>query len=99
MLMLDLTQLTRLTEALEKAVLEQDTDEIQQLCLDNNDFIFSVKPQQEALVNQKIKRFIETHQSAIRLIQNAHKEVQFQLFQSIKARKNLGKYKGVKHAK
>lgn len=97
--MLDLTQLTRLTEALEKAVFEEDIDEVQQLCLENNDFIFSIKPEKDVSVNQKIKRFIEAHQSAIRLVQNTHKEVQHQLFQSIKARKNLGKYKGVKHAK
>lgn len=97
--MLDLTQLTKLTEELEKAVLNKDFDEVQRLCLENNDFIFSVKPEKNVLVNQKLKLFIETHQSAIRLVQNAHQVMQDQLYQSIKARKNLGKYKGVKHAK
>lgn len=46
-LMLDLSQLTKLTEELEKAVLVKDFDEIQRLCLEHNDFIFSLKPEKK----------------------------------------------------
>lgn len=46
-LMLDLSQLAKLTEELEKAVLVKDFDEIQRLCLEHNDFIFSLKPEKK----------------------------------------------------
>ncbi|MDE8603857.1 hypothetical protein M3I01_013210 [Marinomonas sp. RSW2] len=98
--MLDLSQLAKLTEELEKAVLVKDFDEIQRLCLEHNDFIFSLKPEKKNSVNnQKLKTFIEIHHSAIQLVQDTHRIMQSQLFQSIKARKSVSKYKGVKHAK
>ena len=97
--MLDLTQLTKLTEELKEAVLEKNVDEIYRLCEENNDFIFSITPIEKPLDNQKIKSFIETHHFATQLVKNEHKIVQDQLFQSIKSRKNLNKYKSVKHAK
>ena len=100
LLMLDLPQLTTLTEALDKAVLEKDFDEIQRLCLEHNDFIFSLKPEKKnSVINQKIKIFIDVHQLAIQQVQDTHRVMQNQLFQSIKARKSVSKYKGVKHAK
>lgn len=97
--MLDLLQLTKLTEELKEAVLLKDFDEVQRLCLEHDDFIFSIKPEKKNTeVNQKIKLFIETHQSAIQLVRNTHKMMQDQLYQSIKVRKSVSKYKGVKHA-
>jgi hypothetical protein len=98
--MLDLFQLTKFTEELERAVLVKDFDEIQRLCLEHNDFIFSIKPEKKNFVaNQKLKVFIDVHHSAIQLVQDNHRIMQNQLFQSIKARKSVSKYKGVKHAK
>ncbi|MFT6404558.1 MAG: hypothetical protein ACJA2U_000911 [Marinomonas primoryensis] len=99
-LMLDLSQLAKLTEELERAVLVKDFDEIQRLCLEHNDFIFSLKPEKKnSVINQKLKTFIEVHHLAIQLVQDTHRIMQNQLFQSIKARKSVSKYKGVKHAK
>jgi len=98
--MFDLSKLTELTEELETAVLVKDFEEVQRLCLEHNEFIFSIKPEKKnASTNQKLKTFIEVHQSAIQLIQDTHQIMQDQLFQSIKARKSVSKYKGVKHAK
>lgn len=97
--MLDLLRLTKLTEDLEQAVLSEDLEEIQRLCTENSDFIFSIKPEKKnASVNQQLKSFIDIHQSATLLVKNIHQTVQNQLYQSIKVRKSVSKYKGVKHA-
>jgi hypothetical protein len=48
--MLDLSQLAKLTEELERAVLVKDFDEIQRLCLEHNDFIFSLKPEKKKIL-------------------------------------------------
>ncbi|GGN16064.1 MULTISPECIES: hypothetical protein [Marinomonas] len=97
--MLDLAQLTKLTDDLESAVQRNDSDDIQRLCLENNDFIFSIKLEKKnSLANEKIKSFIKIHQSAILIVKNTHKKMQDQLYQSIKTRKSVTKYKGVKHA-
>ena len=98
-LMLDLDQLTLLTDKLEKAVSFKDLDEIQRLCSEYNDFIFSLEPEKKnSLANEKLKAFITIHQSATQIVKNTHKAMQDQLFQSIKVRKSVSKYKGVKHA-
>ncbi|UTV98768.1 hypothetical protein KDW99_16130 [Marinomonas rhizomae] len=97
--MLDIDQLTLLTDALEEAVSLEDLDEIQRLCAENNDFIFSLEPDKKnALVNEKLKCLIKVHQSAILIVKNTHKAMHNQLYQSIKVRKSVSKYKGVKHA-
>ncbi|QUX96946.1 hypothetical protein C0J08_16725 [Marinomonas sp. CT5] len=97
--MLDLEQLTQLTEDLEKAVSLENSDEIQRLCSEYNDFIFSLAPEKEnVLANEKLKSFIKVHQSATQILKNTHKAMQNQLYQSIKVRKSVSKYKGVKHA-
>ena len=98
-LMLDLEQLTLLTDELEKAVSFKDLDEIQRLCTEYSDFIFSLEAEKKnSLANEKLKALITIHQSAIQLVKNSHKQMQDQLYQSIKVRKSVSKYKGVKHA-
>ncbi|GAB3477222.1 hypothetical protein [Marinomonas epiphytica] len=97
--MLDVAHLTSLTEALETNIANKSIDEIQSLCEENNGFIFSIKPSpHDPQINQKIKRFIQAHQAAVKLVSDVHQEMQKQLFQSTKARKGVKKYKGVKHA-
>lgn len=97
--MFDLEQLTQLTDELEKAVSSKDLDEIQRLCSEYNDFIFSLEPEKKnSLANEKLKALITTHQSATQIVKNTHKAMQDQLYQSIKVRKSVSKYKGVKHA-
>ncbi|PYF81651.1 hypothetical protein DFP75_104111 [Marinomonas alcarazii] len=97
--MLDLSRLTKLTEDLEQAVLSENIDEIQRLCSENSDFIFSIQPEKKnTSANQQLKSFIDIHQSATLLVKQTHQTVQNQLYQSIKARKSVSKYKGVKHA-
>ncbi|MBJ7539810.1 hypothetical protein [Marinomonas transparens] len=97
--MLDMVQLTELTEALEQAIFNKDIEEIQRLCMEKGDFIFSLKPQKNDIqTNQKIKHFIHIHQSATQLVQSAHRAMQNQLFQSTQTRKGVSQYKGVKHA-
>lgn len=97
--MQDMVQLTELTEALEQGITDHNIEEIQRLCTENNDFIFSLKPSENDIqLNQKIKKFIHIHQSAIQLVRAAHRAMQNQLFQSTKTRKGVSQYKGVKHA-
>ncbi|ETX09416.1 hypothetical protein MUS1_08930 [Marinomonas ushuaiensis DSM 15871] len=97
--MFDMSHLTTLSEALEQSVINNDIEEIQRLCQVNDDFIRTIEP----LVNDKqgnesIKHFISVHQSATRLIRDVHVEMQKQLYQTNKTRKNVNKYKGVKNA-
>ncbi|RBP82421.1 hypothetical protein EBI01_08710 [Marinomonas rhizomae] len=97
--MLDMSHLTQLSAALEQSVIEKDVEAIQQLCKDNNGFIRSIEPQSAVADNERIKHFILVHQSAIQFIRDVHAEMQKQLYQTNKTRKNVNKYKGVKNAK
>jgi len=97
--MFDMSHLTTLSKALEQSVIDRDVEEVQRLCEDNDGFIRTIEPfTNDKQGNELIKHFILVHQSATRLIRDVHVEMQKQLYQTNKTRKNVNKYKGVKNA-
>lgn len=97
--MLDVSRLTQLSEALEKSIADKDVEQIQLLCEENDAFIRSIEPTDDATKNDLIKDFIKQHRAATQFIQDVHFEMQKQLYQTNKSRKGVSQYKGVKHAK
>ncbi len=97
--MLDVSHLTQLSAALEQSIEQKDIETIQQLCIDNDDLIRSIKPLTDPADNAQIKYFIMLHQSATQLVRDVRVEMQKQLYQTNKTRKGVKQYKGVKHAK
>ena len=97
--MFDLSHLTKLSAALEKGVIDKDIESIQTLCEENDAFVRAIKPFSNDIEgNEKIKKFIIAHQSAIQLVDDVHTEMQRQLYLVNKTRKGVSKYKGVKNA-
>ncbi|AEF55814.1 hypothetical protein [Marinomonas posidonica] len=95
----DIGRLSKLVDDLQQAVLSKDIEEILHLCSEYNDFIYSLVPEKKhALFSEKVKALIVIHQSAVQLVKESHLEMQDQLYQSIKVRKSISKYKGIKHA-
>lgn len=97
--MLDLSHLTELSARLQKSVLEKDVDKIQLLCEQNDAFIRTIVPLDDQESNEKIKQFIQVHQTATQLVNDLHKELKNQLYLVNKSRKSVYQYKGVKNAK
>ncbi len=97
--MRDIACLSVLSDKLEKSICDKDIEEVLRLCEDSDAFIRTITLSTHTPNNLVIKRFITLHQQAIELIQDVHTAMQEQLFQSMKTRKGVSQYEGVKHAK
>ncbi|BFM50862.1 hypothetical protein [Marinomonas sp. THO17] len=97
--MYDIERLSQLVDDLQQAVSSKDVEKILSLCLENNDFIFSLEPEKKhTLFNKSLKKLVVVHQSAVQLVKESRLEMRDQLYQSTKVRKSISKYKGIKHA-